>query len=409
MSDLTLTTGYFSWLSKVWNKLMDIKAVMTYAASFKPKNIDRNFRNFHLERPSVRIPNNGPIQSFEYDRVKQVFPQSYTYNGEERDLGDLLRRFHWTGMVVLKNGYIVHEDYARGNSAEDHHIEFSVTKSLTAIIFGIARDEGLIPDLDAQVVDIIPELKGSGYDGVTIQQVLDMTTGIRFTEVYDDLNSDIVRMTVAMLRGSMDEFAKTMVREREPGTYNHYASIHTHILSWIIRKVTGVPFVDYFRDKLWSKIGAESDAYLLQDACGEGMSFAGSSLRLRDLARVGQMVLNGGVSMTGERVVSEEWLQRSTTTDTPQSLPSAYPEMSNYPWGYKNQWWIPTERDGGDFSAIGIYGQFLYINPARKVVIAMNSAYENFPKDELIYEVIPALQAIAKQLSLEANAQSAPV
>ena len=242
-------------------------------------------------------------------------------------------------------------------------------------------------------------LIGSGYDGVTVQQVLDMTSGIRYVEDYDDLNSDIVQTVVATLRGSLDEFSTTIVREREPGSFNQYASIETQVLAWVLRRATGQDYADYFHDKLWRKIGARADAKMLVDQEGEPLAFGGASLRLQDLARVGQMVLNGGTSMTGERVVSEEWLAQSTTTNTPQSKPGDH-DKSDFILGYKNQWWIPEDRDGGDFSAIGIYGQFLYINPGRGVVIAMNSAYPHYneePETEL--KMVNALQAIAKNVS----------
>ncbi|MFA3918123.1 hypothetical protein [Ruegeria hyattellae] len=138
---------------------------------------------------------------------------------------------------------------------------------------------------------------------------------------------------------------------------------------------------------------------MLVDAVGEPVAFGGAKLRLRDLARIGQMVLNGGVSMTGERVVSQEWLARSVTTDTAQSQPGAH-DLTDYPLGYKNHWWIPVDRDDGDFTAIGIYSQFLYINPVRKVVIALNSAFPQYNEDpEAELRMVTLLQAIARHVS----------
>ncbi len=381
-----------------WDKIQDVRALMAYSAVFEAENIDENFRTLYETYPSITIERAGAVAEFEVQEQVDILPATFAYDGQDLSTQELFDAFHWTGLAVLKDGKLIHEAYARGNSAETNHIEMSVTKSLTSILVGVAHDAGDL-DLDAQVIDFIPELKDTGYDGVTVQQVLDMTSGIRYVEDYDDLNSDIVQTVVATLRGSLDDFATTIVRQREPGTFNQYASIETQVLAWVLRRATGRAYAEYFHDKLWAKIGAEADVQMLVDKMGEPVAFGGANLRLRDLARVGQMVLNGGVSMTGERVVSAVWLRQSTTTDTPQSKPGDH-DNSDYPLGYKNQWWIPVDRDGGDFTAIGIYGQFLYINPARGVVIAMNSAYPDYnEKPETELQMVSALQAIAKHVS----------
>lgn len=391
---LTLTGG-----AVFWDEIQDVRALMAYSAIFEPEDIDENFRTLYQTYPSVTIERAGPVAEFEVAEQADILPETFAYGGQDLSTQELFDAFHWTGMVVLKDGKLIHEAYARGNSAETNHIEMSVTKSLTSILVGVAHDAGDLPDLNALVTDFIPELRGTGYDGVTVQQVLDMTSGIRYVEDYDDLNSDIVQTVVAMLRGSLDEFSTTIVRQRDPGTFNQYASIETQVLAWVLRRATGQEYADYFHDKLWSRIGAEGDVEMLVDQKGEPVAFGGANLRLRDLARVGQMVLNGGVAMTGERVVSEAWLRQSTTTDTPQSKPGDH-DKTDYPLGYKNQWWVPIDRDGGDFAAIGIYGQFLYINPERKVVIAMNSAYPHYnEKPETELQMVVALQSIAKHVS----------
>ena len=381
-----------------WDKIQNIRALMAYSSIFEADSIDENFRSLYKIYPSISIPAEGPVAEFDIETVQDVFPATYTYEGEELPLAPLLDDFHWTGMIILKDGQMIHEAYARDNSADLHHIEMSVSKSITSIIFGVAVDNGDIPNLNAMVTEYIPELVGTGYENVTIQQVLDMTSGIRYVEDYDDLNSDIVQTVVAMLRGSLDEFSTTIVSQREQGSFNQYASIETHILAWILRRATGKTYAEYFEENLWSKIGAQADARMLVDAVEEPVAFGGLNLVLRDLARIGQMVLNGGVSMTGEQVVSAEWLVQSTTPDTPQSKPGPN-DLSDYPLGYKNQWWLPYPRDGSDFSAIGIYGQFLYVNPGRNVVIAMNSAYPEYNETDYELRMVSALQAIAKHVS----------
>jgi CubicO group peptidase (beta-lactamase class C family) len=382
-----------------WGKIQDVRALMAYAAVFEPDTIDENFRTLYQTYPSITIERAGPVAAFEAEPETDIFPRTYEFDGKALNTEALFQEFHWTGMIVLRDGKLIHEAYARGNTAETNHIEMSVTKSLSSLLIGVARDEGYLPDLNAQVTSFVPELKGTGYDGVTIQQVLDMTSGIRYVEDYDDMNSDIVLTVVATLRGSLDAFSTTMVRQRDPGTFNQYASIETQVLAWVLRRATGQTYEAYFQEKLWSKIGAEGNAEMLVDQTGVPVAFGGANLRLRDLARVGQMLANGGTSMTGAQVVSSEWLLRSTSTNTPQSKPGDH-DKSDYALGYKNQWWIPTNRDGGEFTAIGIYGQFLYVNPARGVVIAMNSAYPDYnEKPETELQMVAALQAIAKNVS----------
>ena len=390
----TVTTAVF------WDKIQDIRSLMAYASTFEPDEIDQNFRTLSTQYASVTIPNSGRVAELSENLQDDVFPATYTMRGKEKSFDALREALHWQGIVVLRDGQLIYEEYYRGNSRQDHHIEMSVTKSLTSILFGSARDQGHFQDLNALVTDYVPELDGTGYENVTIQQVLDMTSGVRFVEDYDDLNSDVVRMIVAFLRGSVDAFTMSAVNERDPGTFHHYASIDTHVLGWVLRNGTGKSYQQLFEELLWSKIGAESDAKFLVDTTGVPLAFGGANLTLRDLARIGQMMANGGVSLTGERVVSSDWVLQSTTPDTPQSQPGYENEFSSYPLGYKNQWWIPNERWGNDFLAIGIYGQYLYINPQENIVIAVNSAYPDFNAEEnLFLDMVPGLQAIAAQVA----------
>lgn len=382
-----------------WGQIQDIRALMSYSAVFEPERIDENFRTLHEKYPSITIEPSGVVAEFDTALEQDVFPETFDFYGEILDLEAALEQTHVSAMLILHENQKVYETYSRGNSADQTHIEMSVSKSITSILIGVAHDEGDLPDLDEKVTTYIPELIGTGYDEVTVQQVLDMTSGIRYNEDYGDLNSDLVQTVVATLRGSLDEFSTTMISEREPGEYNHYASIETQVLAWVLRRATGERYVDYFQEKLWNKIGAEGQAHILTDHEGEAMAYGGINLRVRDLARIGQMMLNNGVSMTGERVVSEAWISQSTTPDSPQTRPGLS-EYSSSILGYKNQWWIPQHRDGNDYSAIGIFGQYLYINPERGVVIAVNSAYPEYNEDpEADLRMLAALQAIAKHVS----------
>ena len=204
-----------------------------------------------------------------------------------------------------------------------------------------------------------------------------------------------------MRLGALDEFTASVPRENEPGTYNRYASIDTHVLGMVLRGATGKPYRDYFEEKLWSRLGAEDDAYLLVDTKDEPLVFGGVNIRLRDMVRFGELYLNGGRNFLGQQLVSENWVKTSTTPDAPRLQPMVDNPESDSAFGYKYQWWIPLYPDGDDYSAIGIYGQFIYINPARKIVIAKTSAYTNYTVDGgmMNHETLVALQAISRHVS----------
>ncbi|AXI54526.1 hypothetical protein SuNHUV7_35960 (plasmid) [Pseudoseohaeicola sp. NH-UV-7] len=379
----------------------EAQAVQTYVAMFAPDRIDENFRTMAQTYASITLPRSGPVAPLPEKPCASVFPETYAYEGAQHSLADLLNAQHWTGLAIAQGGALVFEDYARGNTAASRPILMSVSKSVLSILFGIAHTEGDIPDLNALVTDYVPELGGTGYDNVTLQQVLDMTSGIRFTEDYDDLNSDIVRSVVAFLIGSQDEFCKTLINEKPPGSFFQYASVETHVLGWVLRRATGRSFADYFTEKLWSRIGAEADADMLTDQAGQPLVYGGLHLCLRDLMRIGLMLTHGGKTADGVQIVPAGWITQSTTPDTPQSRPGARMPYSEDLFGYKNQWWLPVTPDHGDFCAIGIYGQFLYVNPHRDVVIAMNSAYRDYNDtgEEMEMQMLCAFQAIVRHLT----------
>ena len=306
-----------------------------------------------------------------------------------------------SGIAILHKGQVVHEAFGRGRTAEDVAILWSVSKAVTALMMGIAHGEGAIPDFDALVTDYVPELLGSGYEGVTVQQVMDMLSGILWREVYDDPTSEVVRSITSFQTGSQDDFAASIQGHRPPGTFSQYASVETHVLGWVLRRATGESIADFLTSRLWSRLGVEGDMHMLVDHQGEPVVFGGMFMRLRDLARIGQMVLDGGRALDGTQIVPEAWIRRMAVPDQTPLMPGIGAPHAESEYGYKNQWWIPMRPDGGDFSAIGIYGQFLYVNPEREVVITMNNAYPDYTTDGPMrsLETLCLLQSIARQLT----------
>jgi CubicO group peptidase (beta-lactamase class C family) len=272
-----------------------------------------------------------------------------------------------TALVVLKDGKIVHESYHRGTGPDDLRISWSVAKSYLSALFGVVHAEGKIASLDDPVVKYVPELAGTAYDGATVRHILTMSSGVAFNEDYMDFWSDINRMgRVLALGQSMDGFAAGLkVREAEPGARWHYVSIDTHVLGMIIRGATGEDIPELLERHILAPLGMEKAPYYLTD--GEGVSFVlgGLNVTTRDYARFGQMIAQGGM-WQGRQVVPQDWVEASTAPQAPGGV------------GYGYQWWIAEGAAPGEVNAQGIYGQYIWIDRARGVVIAVNAADRGF-------------------------------
>lgn len=275
-----------------------------------------------------------------------------------------------TSLIVLKQGKIVHESTYLGTSPEDRRISWSVAKSFLSALFGIVMAEGKIASLDDPVTKYVPALKGSAYDGASLKNVLQMSSGIAFDEDYLDYNSDINKMgRVLALGGSMDGFAAGQSQIfAPPGQVWQYVSIDTHVIGMVIRGATGRDIADLLAEKIIIPLGLEATPYYLTD--GEGVAFVlgGLNITTRDYARFGLMIAQNGF-YGGKQIVPAEWIKASTTP----SAPTAAGEI-----GYGYQWWIPKEAPAGEFLARGIYGQYIYIDQARDVVIISTAADRKF-------------------------------
>jgi hypothetical protein len=305
------------------------------------------------------------------------FSVSYTHQGRTLTLDDYLTRTDVLGFLILKDGRTVLERYLHGTSAADRYLSMSVSKSIVSVLVGVAVDEGRIASLDDPVERYLPKFRSGGYRGVTIRQVLQMATGIQFSEQYGVAASGIGQLSAASRTGtpSFEDFAAALPSERAPGTFT-YQSINTQVLAEVLEEVTGVPLNVYAETKLWKKIGTESRAYFLTGKkqpgiCAYGCFYA----TLRDYGRFGLMAMRGG-KLTSERVVSERWINESTAP-APFAQPSVDPSTGQCRRGYGFQWWVPCANNRADrtFQAVGINGQAIYVNPGRGVVIAQFSSW----------------------------------
>ena len=292
-----------------------------------------------------------------------------------------------TGIVVLKDGAIVHESYHRGTAPGDRRISWSMAKSVLSLLLGTLHHDGTIPDLDAPVTDHAPELAASAYDGVTIRQVAQMASGLEFNEDYMDFWSDINRMgRVLALGGTMDGFAIDQTRRRgPPGADWEYVSIDTHVLGMVIRGATGRRVAELMEERLFRPLGLDSEPLYLTDGRGVEFVLGGLNMTTRDYARIGQLVVQDGM-WRGAQLVPGGWIAESTAASAPGGALYGY------------QWWLPPDAAPGEVYARGIYGQYIWIDRDRRVVIAVNAADRDFRAPGVRDPVIAMFRAIAASL-----------
>tara|TARA_R110001599_G_scaffold72151_1_gene200555 strand:+ start:3640 stop:4836 length:1197 start_codon:yes stop_codon:yes gene_type:complete len=377
-------------------KAENLKRLYYAMTLFDKELIVDNFSNMASLFPSTEIEATTNASTFDQDL--KPLPSHYKYKNNDRSVPDFLDKTSTTALLVVKGNTITYESYFQGTTGKDYRISWSTAKSFLSALFGIAVHEGTIKSIEEPVTNYVPELINTGYDGVRIKDVLQMSSGVHFNEDYYDFDSDINRFgRTFALGGSFDEFAATLVRDKTPGTYLHYVSIDTHVLGMVIRAATGRSIVDYFNEKLWSKIQPESSVYYIVDNKNEPMVLGGMNLRTRDFARFGQLYLNNG-NWKGEQVVPRDWVQASITPDAPHLIPGKR-ESAKLNLGYGYQWWIPEESDQ-EFLALGIYGQYIYVNQKSGVVIVKNSAHIEFAENdfESATEAVAFFRAVAESI-----------
>ena len=315
---------------------------------------------------------------FEEDLIE--LPETFTFEGKEKNLKEALDYFCTDGLIILHNDRILYENYWNGNDRYSKHISWSVAKSFLSALIGIAIEQGLIDSIEDPATKYLPDFMGTGYDGVKIKNILQMSSGVSFNEDYADPDSDINKFGRATARGTpFRDFAKTLEKEKEQGTYNHYVSIDTQVLAMILETVSEMPLREYLSKKIWSKIGMESDAYYITDKTGVDMALGGLNATLRDYAKFGYLYLNNG-SWFGEQIVPEDWVKASHTPDAPHLMPNAG-ELSSNDWGYGYQWWVPGDPIT-DYTAHGVYNQFVYVDPESGIVIAKTSSNHRFRSEK---------------------------
>ena len=318
----------------------------------------------------------GPV--YPLAEATAPFTIDYSYRGKTYTLEQYFQRNATLGFLVLHDDRIVLERYFHGSNAASHFLSNSIAKSFTSTLVGAAVDDGKIAGVDDKIVKYLPYLQASsGYRNTTIREILEMATGLDFDEDYLNPKAQVRELMNGLLQGtpSFKDVAISIRHKYPANTKFEYQSINTEVLGLLVEKVTGEPLNQYFSEKIWQKVGAQSDGFLYRsksqpDQCAFGCFNA----TLRDYGRFGLAMMRGG-ALAGNRIVSEAWVREATTPGAKflEPLPPG-PHDAAYQ-GYAYQWWIPYGRDGA-FEGLGVYGQVLYVNPARHVVIVQTSAWK---------------------------------
>ncbi len=305
-------------------------------------------------------------------------PATFEFAGTTVNTEEFLDVTDTASLLVLRDGQVVHEQYRLTGGRDVQWISWSVAKSFVSALVGIAVEQGHIHSIEDPISDYIDVDPGSAYDGVRIKDVLQMSSGARWNEDYSDRESDIVRLGAAMAPGgSLDAFVASAAPDVAPGTVCQYNSTDTQALGALLVKATGRSITDYMQEHLYEPLGMEQDGYWLLDAQGREMAFGGLNLTARDYAKLGELYRRGG-EWNGRQVVPAAWAAASVVPDAPH-LEWGRPVIAggNLPDGYGYQWWLIS---GGldQYSAIGVYNQWVFVSPRDGVTIVKQSSTRTY-------------------------------
>jgi CubicO group peptidase (beta-lactamase class C family) len=310
------------------------------------------------------------------------------------------------GFIVLKDGAIVFERYMNGMTERSAHLSQSVAKSLTGALIGILSHRGTL-DANGLVTDYLPELKTTGYDGATLQHVLDMSSGVAYDETYTDPFSDVGQTDVASgwkpkPAGDTRPWPASIWRQilglkrrdAEHGARFNYRSIETDVLAFVAERVTGQRLPQLISTEIWQKLGCEENGYYTVDAEGYALADGGFNATLRDYARFGLMIAQDGV-MAGRQIVPAAWIAETRRGD-PAQFDADY--RATMPFGaYRNQFWLPDYR-GRATNCLGVFGQWIHADPDTGIVIVKLSSWPDFLDDARYVEQEAACAAVKRAL-----------
>ena len=343
---------------------------------------------FHHVReiiPSAKI-SNDPIDVWELE--------SGTIDTSSLGLDDVMVKTDSDAVVVLHKDKLVHETYRNGMTWRDPHILMSVSKSMLGLVAGTLVERGELAENDL-VTKYVPELANTAYAGAKVRDLLDMRAGVLFEEDYLATDGPIIDYRFAAnwnpvpkdyVASDLRSFMSLLTRSDGPhGGRFHYVSPNTDLLAWVFERATGIRYAELVSERLWRPLGAEAAGYITVDRIGGARAAGGKCLLARDLARVGMMMANGG-QRDGKQVVPASWLEDIIKNGDPQAWKDGdfYNKMGQREIHYRSKWYIQRDDEPLIFG-VGIHGQFLFVDPAKKLSVAW-FASRNSPLDTLSFE-----------------------
>lgn len=348
-----------------------------YNGNMMPDLAINTFRNIERLFPTRQIPASSAPRPFEKSSLSlgpfksQIKDETTELADQNYDLYDYLTLNSVTGIVVLKKGEMVYENYLRGNGPDTRWMSMSVAKSITSTLVGAAIQDGYIESMEDLTVKYVPELKGSAYENTTVRHILGMNSGVKWDETYTNPDSDrrhFLQAQLAQKPGGLLKVMSELPQAGDPGKTHNYSTGETTVASEIVIGATGKSLSEYFSEKVWEPYGMESEAaWWLDSPGGNEIGGSGFSAVLRDYARFGQFILDGGKA-AGKQVLPEWWTEqagRPTTLDNGGTV------------NYGLMWWpawTKKSKEHKAFQAFGIHGQVLHIDPKEEVVVAVSSA-----------------------------------
>ncbi len=337
-------------------------------------------RDYFFQNASELYPTrtvSGPEASTPLPVVDGVLEGfTYEHEGETRTLADMYTDMETSGLIIVHEGRVVHESYGRGADAGTRFTTWSLIKSITSTLVGVAVADGKIDSVDDPLSKYLPEVAGTAYDGVTIKQALQMSSGVRYDpRLWEGKMDDTVKfMTKSVISGQEPAYdvAIGFKRDNEPGTKFNYNTAESQVLLELIRRVSGMNAAEYLEQKIWRPLGMEHDAGWILDRSGaEGAEIGGAMFNaaLRDWARFGLFIEQGGV-WNGEQILPVDWVERATVSDEAHIKPGEVHPNPNR--GYAWHWWTYAD---GTFTASGANGQTLYVDRDNDIVVARASAW----------------------------------
>ncbi|MGJ8536103.1 MAG: serine hydrolase domain-containing protein [Parasphingopyxis sp.] len=369
-----------------------------------------SFSNMRMLFPTADLSRgNGPQSALPENHRDDLDRISFVPLGgsEAMRWDEALQRSYADAILILHRGTIVYERYFGVTGRQTPHMSFSMTKSYVGTVAAMLMAEGLL-DENEMVSHYIPELADSAFGDATVRQVADMTTAIHYVEDYTDPQSEVFAYAIAGGIFARPEgyagpdgfysYLPTLRKEGEHGAQFTYRSVNTEVLGWLIARVTGRSAVEVIQERIWGRLGAEANAYMMVDSHGTGWAAGGLNATLRDHARFGEMMRRNG-NFNGHQIVPEAVVEQIRQGGNPEDFaPAGYATLPG--WSYRDQWWI---SDNGAFAARGVHGQTIYIDPAAEMVIVRLASHPMAANAHIDPVSLPAYQAIADHLARQGN------